>query len=83
MNEREVTDQDGLAWKCVQALGSVSNGGLQVKDVEHKENQDSVDVVCTPSGKEQSVRLSLRQDWQKLSDEELVSEISQAKQRNG
>ena len=77
MNEREVKDNDNLTWKCVQAY-SGSNGAAAREATRLAENNDAVEVVCTPSGGGQTVRLKLSPDWMdQVSDQELVSAIQQ------
>ena len=74
---RKISDGEGIIWSCVQAYA-----GLEKKSEESVEaapveaESDKVYVVCTPSGKEQSVRLELETDWENaLSDEDLLQEI--------
>jgi hypothetical protein len=80
MKEREVQDANSLKWKCVQAFSGV-NGSMAQKAEELAENENGeVEVICTPSGGEQTVRISLTPDWhEKLSDDELVEQINSAK----
>ncbi|WP_224996430.1 hypothetical protein [Cesiribacter sp. SM1] len=79
MEQREVTDQEGTSWTCVQAFAGVS-GALAEKAKELSEDKNhKVPVVCTPRGGAQSVRLELANDWlQELKDEELISAIAKA-----
>lgn len=71
---REVTDQDGTVWSCLQALSGIS------EDAGHVKGEDDVYwVVCTPSGGAQSVRVKLAGDWEtEYSDEALLKEIAAA-----
>lgn len=78
MTERVVTDSDNKQWTCVQAFSGGDNPELAEKAKEINGN-GKVDVVCTPSGGEQSVRLQLQEDWEKLSDDELVKLIDRSK----
>ncbi|MDF1504259.1 hypothetical protein [Roseisolibacter sp. H3M3-2] len=67
---REVTDEDGLTWSCVEALADPGEG--------------KVAVVCTPSGGAQSERLELPVDWRtSLDDAALLAELSRARTRSG
>ena len=76
MDQREVTDHQGITWTCIQALSGISDEAAQVKGEE-----DSYWVVCTPSGGTQSVRVKLQGDWQTTdSDETLLDEIAAAQE---
>ena len=76
MDQREVTDREGITWTCIQALSGISDEAAQVKGEE-----DSYWVVCTPSGGAQSVRVKLQGDWQTTdSDEALLDEIAAAQE---
>ncbi|MBD2074246.1 hypothetical protein H6F86_10160 [Phormidium sp. FACHB-592] len=76
MDQREVTDREGITWTCIQALSGISDEAAQVKGEE-----DSYWVVCTPSGGAQSVRVKLQGDWQTTeSDETLLDEIAAAQE---
>ncbi len=78
--QREVNDGGGTTWTCVQAYA-----GLQAKEgggeaAARAEGEDGrVEVVCTPSGGAQTVRLQLPGGWdESYSDEELLREIEAA-----
>lgn len=74
MKEREVTDQKGTSWSCVQAF-SAGNGDNSAKIAKLTEG-DTIPVVCTPSGGAQSIRLQLPQDWlEGFSDDELLEAL--------
>ncbi|MBD2033810.1 hypothetical protein H6F76_01880 [Leptolyngbya sp. FACHB-321] len=76
MDQREVTDREGITWTCIQALSGISDEAAQVKGEE-----DCYWVVCTPSGGAQSVRVKLQGDWQTTeSDEALLDEIAAAQE---
>lgn len=69
--EREVTDNEGITWTCIQAYSGISEDAAQVK------GEDSYWVVCTPSGGAQSVRLKLDKEWETAySDEALLQKIA-------
>lgn len=72
---RELTDGEGIRWTCVQAYaGLTGEGNEEAARVEGRE--DLYEVVCTPSGAAQTVRLKLPSDWEeKLSDEQLLEQI--------
>lgn len=69
--EREVTDGEGIAWTCIQALSGISEEAAKV------DGKDAYWVVCTPSGGAKSVRIQLSGDWETTySDEALLHKIS-------
>jgi hypothetical protein len=76
MKSREVTDSNNTRWSCVQAFAG-TNGDAAKEALERTENsKGEVEVICTPSGGAQTVRLRLDQQWaENLSDETLVSAI--------
>ena len=78
MAERKVTDGNNTEWTCVQAFSGSGNEELAEKAKELNRN-GKVDVVCTPSGGEQSVRLQLNEDWETMPDEELSTLIANSK----
>jgi hypothetical protein len=73
---REVTDQEGIVWTCIQAFAGLGNDP-EKRDAAHVEGTtDNVHVVCTPSGGAHSVRVDLPGDWEGgLPDEALVERI--------
>jgi hypothetical protein len=82
MKEREVQDDSRLNWKCVQAF-TATNGEAAKEARQITEEDQHVTVVCTPSGKAQSVRLTLPPDWnEKITDEQLLAQISDAQSNN-
>lgn len=73
---REIQDGEGTTWSCIQAYAGLSNNSEKREAARVEGKSDLVEVVCTPSGGAQTVRLKLASDWEnKLSDEELLSEI--------
>ena len=74
MAQREVTDQENTKWVCVQAYTGGGNSEMLEK-VKELSGDGKVDVVCTPTGGAQSVRIKLAEDWEQLPDEELLKEI--------
>ncbi|HEX8397101.1 MAG TPA: hypothetical protein VF644_06725 [Pyrinomonadaceae bacterium] len=73
---REIQDGEGTTWSCIQAYAGLSNNAEKREAARVEGEPDLVEVVCTPSGGAQTVRLQLAGDWEnKLSDEELLSEI--------
>ena len=62
---REVRDEEGLTWSCLEALADPGDG--------------NVAVVCTPSGGAQSVRVELPPDWETgVDDAALLGAIAEA-----
>lgn len=79
MTPREATDADGLRWTCVQAYAGVADGAAADVAAEHAAG-DAVEVVATPSGAAQTVRLRLAPDWaEALSDDDLAAAIAEAR----
>lgn len=73
---REIQDGEGTTWSCVQAYAGLSNDPEKQEAARVEGKADLVEIVCTPSGGAQTVRLQLASDWEnRLSDEELLSEI--------
>jgi hypothetical protein len=74
--QREVTDGEGTRWVCVQAYAGLSEGGEGGRAAEAAVEGGRVEVVCTPSGGAQTVRLKLAAGWEdECSDEELLRQI--------
>ena len=76
MKSREVTDKNNTRWTCVQAFtGTEGDAALEATRLTEK-SQDKVEVICTPSGGAQTVRLQLDKAWtEAISDEALVEAI--------
>lgn len=73
--EREVRDKENVQWKCIQAFAG-TNGKAAKEATELAADGNNVEVICTPSGGAQTVRLKLRTDWaETLSDEDLLNKI--------
>jgi hypothetical protein len=73
---REVTDQDGITWTCIQAFSGLGKDPEKTEAARVNGTADAFRVVCTPSGGAQSVRIALPGDWEtKISDEQLVDKI--------
>jgi hypothetical protein len=77
---REVTDREGTTWNCVQAyaeLAKIDEDKAQ-EAARVKGKEDLVEVVATPSGGAQTVRLELKSDWEeKASDEEILDKLKE------
>lgn len=79
---REVTDDEGTTWECVQAYAGLEGGGENQELAEVDGRENLLHVVCTPSGGAQTVRLQLHKGWEdKYSDEELLREIEAAQEK--
>ncbi len=73
---REVTDQDGITWTCIQAFAGLGNDPEKQDAARVEGTRDKVHVVCTPSGGAHSVRVELSGNWETaLSDETLIDRI--------
>lgn len=73
---REVSDEDGIVWSCVEAYAGLSGGGGGEAAERAAAGDGKVAVVCTPSGGAKSVRLELPAGWEEsLDDGQLLSEI--------
>ena len=84
MEQREITDQEGITWTCVQAYAA-GGGARAEKAARLAENKDQeVPVICTPGGGAQTVRLRLPANWMEgLSDKEILDKISENKEEGG
>ncbi len=87
---REVRDDDGVEWTCVQAYAGLSTDAEDTEDAEKESAarvegaEDRYHVICTPGGGARSVRLALREEWETgLSDEDLLREIQGQQDRDG
>jgi hypothetical protein len=80
MKSREVRDTNNVAWSCVQAFSGTNGDAAKRAAQLSKENSETVEVICTPSGGAQTVRLNLDQQWlEKISDDDLVTAIVAAR----
>ncbi|MBF5043207.1 hypothetical protein FGE12_12480 [Aggregicoccus sp. 17bor-14] len=79
--EREVQDADGVTWKCVQAFAGLSDKKAAKEAARTEEGR--LQVVCTPSGGARSVRVELKEGWEKLPDERLLQAIRAAQAEQG
>ncbi|QCR24862.1 hypothetical protein C1N53_03230 [Pontibacter sp. SGAir0037] len=78
MTQREVTDQDGTTWTCVQAYGGLSKEKADKATELAEAGKGTVTVVCTPSGGAQTIRLQLPPSWEETtSEEQLLAAIEQ------
>ncbi|KAA9331687.1 hypothetical protein F0P96_13890 [Hymenobacter busanensis] len=79
MKQREVTDQHGTTWTCVQAYAGVDSAAAEQATELAQAADGSVTVVCTPSGGAQTKRLDLAADWlDSLTDDELKNALDAA-----
>jgi hypothetical protein len=74
---REVTDEDGIAWTCIQAFAGLGNDAAK-QDAARLPGSDRVAVVCTPSGGARSRRAALPTGWQTMNDGDLLAAIRRA-----
>jgi hypothetical protein len=75
MKQREVQDENNVRWQCVQAFSGGQNVDEKKMSKLTQEN-GKVEVVCTPSGGEQTVRIKLEPQWEeKISDAQLLDAI--------
>jgi hypothetical protein len=73
---REVTASDGITWTCIQAFSGLGNDPEKAEAARVDGKGDAFQVVCTPSGGAQSVRIELPGDWERnISDEQLLDMI--------
>lgn len=73
---KEIQDNEGTIWSCIQAYAGLSNSAEKQEAASVEGAPHLVEVVCTPSGGAQTIRLELPADWEnKLSDEDLLGEI--------
>ncbi len=78
--ERTVQDTEGTKWTCLQAYAGLSDEETKRDAARVEGTEDRYQVVCTPSGGSQSVRLELPRDWEStLTDEELLARIERAR----
>ena len=77
---REVTDDEGTTWSCLQAFAGLGDGeAAQAAAERAAEGDGKVAVVCTPSGGAQSVRVELPSDWETgVDDAALLGAIAEA-----
>ena len=60
---REITDDNGITWSCIQAFAGLGNDPEKT-DAARVSGSDRLRVVCTPSGGAASIRLELRDGWE-------------------
>ncbi|HEX8432149.1 MAG TPA: hypothetical protein VF625_12725 [Longimicrobium sp.] len=80
---REVTDQEGVRWTCVQAYAGLAQSADEATNPDAARVDGSGDlfrVVATPSGGARTVEMELPGDWENaLSDEDLLRRITDAR----
>lgn len=74
---REVQDDQGITWSCVEAYAGLSGGAGNAGDAARADGpEERYRVICTPSGGARSVELHLPAGWEEsLSDQDLLREI--------
>ncbi len=81
---RDVQDSDGITWSCVQALAGLGQSAAKTAAAQVDGKEDHYDVVCTPSGGAQSVRLELPAAWETaLDDDALLAAIAAQRVQDG
>lgn len=84
MRQREVQDDDGTRWSCVQALAGLGEGAAAEAGAAQLADGDGrVPVVCTPSGGAQSVRAMLDPDWAEALDDDALRAAIAGARREG
>jgi hypothetical protein len=79
VKQREVQDEEGVRWTCVQALAGVESAVAEDAAELLESDDGTVPVVCTPSGGARSVRLELPREWvEQVADDELQRAIREA-----
>ncbi|HYW05325.1 MAG TPA: hypothetical protein VE913_00135 [Longimicrobium sp.] len=81
---REVTDEEGVRWTCVQAYAGLAPSADEAANSDAARVDGASDlfrVVATPSGGARTVEMELPGDWENaLSDEDLVKRITAARE---
>ncbi len=73
---REVSDEEGITWTCIQAFAGLGNDPEKADAARVEGTRNQVHVVCTPSGGAKSVRIELTEDWEtSLSEDDLLQAI--------
>lgn len=81
MQQREVQDEAGMRWSCVQALGGLQGAAAEAAADKLEGEDGRVPVSCTPSGGAASVRIELPRGWQEgVGDDDLLAAIAAAQQ---
>lgn len=79
---RDVTTDDGTLWNCVQAYAGLDapvDATEAPAEASETPQGAPVEVVCTPRGGAQTVRLKLPGNWERsVSDAELGKAIADA-----
>ena len=76
---REMTDEEGITWTCIQAFAGLGNDPEKADAARVEGSEGKVRVVCTPSGAARSVRIACPADWEtSMQDERLLSAIQEA-----
>jgi len=77
---RELTDAEGTVWTCVQAFAGLGNDPDKIKAARVDGADDRVNVVCTPAGGAQSVRVELPVGWEEAPDKQILDAVQAAQQ---
>ncbi len=74
MIQKEVIDRENTKWTCVQTYSSNPEAADKAEALSGDDGK--AEVVCTPSGGAQSVRLTLAKNWMDMQDEEILLQIA-------
>jgi hypothetical protein len=73
---RTVTAPDGITWTCIQTFSGLGKDPDKMEAARIDGEADAYQVVCTPSGRAQSVRIELPGNWERsISEEQLLDMI--------
>lgn len=73
---RDVTDAAGIIWTCIQAFSGLGKDPEKMEAARVDGEPDAFQVVCTPSGGAQSVRIEMPGGWEEqASDDQLLEAI--------
>ncbi|WP_114947872.1 hypothetical protein [Microvirga calopogonii] len=78
---RELTDPEGITWTCIQAFSGLGKNPEKAEAARVDGKEGVYQVVCTPSGGAQSVRIELPGDWERNVSEEKLLDMIQAQSR--
>jgi hypothetical protein len=77
---REIMDVDGTVWTCIQAFAGLGNDPDKIEAARVEGTDDRVNVVCTPTGGAQSVRVELPIGWEEVPDDRILDAVQAARQ---
>jgi hypothetical protein len=77
---REIMDVDGTVWTCIQAFAGLGNDPDKIEAARVEGTEDRVNVVGTPTGGAQSVRVELPIGWEEVPDDRILDAVQAARQ---